>query len=158
MTRKITNSAARIKHGYQNEVLLGQLDSSRDWGYAPEYVEAMWLMLQQTEPQDYVIATGETHSVREFVKSAFQNAGFDIEWSGTGRNEVAIDKKSGKIVMKIDPKFYRPAEVDFLVGDYSRAKKLLGWSPRTTFKELVGIMLEHDDELVATEGYRALPI
>ena len=106
VTRKITNSVACIKHGYQNELLLGQLDSSRDWGYAPEYVEAMWLMLQQVEPQDCVIATGETHSVREFVKSAFQNAGFDIEWSGTGRNEVAIDKKSGKIVMRIDPKFY----------------------------------------------------
>ena len=158
VTRKITNSVARIKHGYQNEVLLGQLDSSRDWGYAPEYVEAMWLMLQQTEPQDYVIATGETHSVREFVEIAFKSAGFDVEWSGAGVNETAIDKKSGKIVVRIDPKFYRPAEVDFLVGDYSRAKKLLGWSPKTTLKELVGIMLEHDLKLVATEGYRALPI
>jgi GDPmannose 4,6-dehydratase len=158
VTRKITNSVARIKHGYQNELLLGQLDSSRDWGYAPEYVEAMWLMLQQSEPQDYVIATGETHSVREFVELAFKGVGFDIEWSGKGVNEIAIDKSNGKTIVKIDPRFYRPAEVDFLVGDCSRAKKLLGWSTKTTFKELIGIMLEHDLELVAKEGYRALPI
>jgi GDPmannose 4,6-dehydratase len=158
VTRKITNSVARIKHGYQNELLLGQLDPRRDWGYAPEYVEAMWLMLQQPEPEDYVVATGETHSVREFAEIAFQSAGFDVEWLGTGVNEIAIDKKSGKTIVRIDPKFYRPAEVDFLVGDYSRAKKLLGWSPKTTFKQLVGIMLEHDLKVVATEGYRALAI
>ena len=158
VTRKITHSVARIVHGYQNEILLGQLDPSRDWGYAPEYVEAMWLMLQQPQPQDYVIATGETHSVREFVGIAFKCAGFDVEWSGTGVNEIATDKKSGKVVVRIDPKFYRPAEVDFLVGDCTRAKKLLGWSPKTTFKELVGIMLDHDLKLVAKEGYHALPI
>jgi GDPmannose 4,6-dehydratase len=158
VTRKITHSVARIAHGYQNEILLGQLDPSRDWGYAPEYVEAMWLMLQQPQPQDYVIATGETHSVREFVGIAFKCAGFDVEWSGTGMNEIATDKKSGKVVVRIDPKFYRPAEVDFLVGDCARAKKLLGWSPKTTFKELVGIMLDHDLKLVAKEGYHALPI
>jgi GDPmannose 4,6-dehydratase len=158
VTRKITASIARIRHGHQGELLLGQLDSSRDWGYAPEYVEAMWLMLQQPEPQDYVIATGETHSVREFAGIAFKHAGFDVEWSGTGMNEIATDKKSGKIVMRIEPKFYRPAEVDFLVGDYSRAKKLLGWSPKTTFEELVGIMVEHDLKLVENEGYRALPL
>ena len=158
VTRKITHSVARIKHGYQNEILLGQLDPSRDWGYAPEYVEAMWLMLQQPQPQDYVIATGETHSVREFVGIAFQHAGFEVDWSGTGVNEIATDKKSGKVVVRIDPKFYRPAEVDFLVGDCTRAKKLLGWSPKTTFKELVGIMLDHDLKLVAKEGYHALPI
>jgi GDPmannose 4,6-dehydratase len=158
VTRKITHSVARIKHGYQNEVFLGQLDSSRDWGFAPEYVEAMWLMLQQPEPQDYVIATGETHSVKEFVELAFKGAGFDVEWSGKGVNEIAIDKKSGKTMVRIDPKFYRPAEVDFLIGDYSRARKLLGWSPKTTFEELVGIMIEHDLELVAKEGGRALSI
>jgi GDPmannose 4,6-dehydratase len=158
VTRKITHSVARIKHGYQNEVLLGQLDSSRDWGYAPEYVEAMWLMLQQPEAQDYVIATGETHSVREFVELAFKGAGYDIEWSGKGVDEIAIDKNSGKTIVRIDPRFYRPAEVDFLVGDYTRAKKLFGWSPKTTFKELVEIMLEHDLKLVAKEGYHALPI
>jgi GDPmannose 4,6-dehydratase len=158
VTRKITHSVARIKHGYQNEILLGQLDPSRDWGYAPEYVEAMWLMLQQPEPQDYVIATGESHSVREFVEIAFKRAGFDVECSGTGVDEIATDKKSGKVVMRIDRKFYRPAEVDFLIGDYARAKKLLGWSPKTTFEELVGIMVEHDLKLVAREGYRALPI
>jgi GDPmannose 4,6-dehydratase len=158
VTRKITASIARIRHGHQGELLLGQLDSSRDWGYAPEYVEAMWLMLQQPEPQDYVIATGETHSVREFAGIAFKHAGFDVEWSGTGVNEIATDKKSGKIVMRIEAKFYRPAEVDFLVGDYSRAKKLLGWSPKTTFEELVGIMVEHDLKLVENEGYRALPL
>jgi GDPmannose 4,6-dehydratase len=158
VTRKITASIARIKHAHQSELLLGQLDSSRDWGYAPEYVEAMWLMLQQAEPQDYVVATGETHTVREFVQIAFKHAGFNVEWSGTGLNEIATDKKSGKIVMRIDPKFYRPAEVDFLIGDYSRARKLLGWSPKTTFEELVGIMVEHDLKLVEKEGYRALPI
>jgi GDPmannose 4,6-dehydratase len=158
VTRKITHSVARIKHGYQNEILLGQLDPSRDWGYAPEYVEAMWLMLQQSEPQDYVIATGETHSVREFVGIAFKCAGFDVEWSGTGVDEIATDKKTGKIVMRIDPKFFRPAEVDFLIGDYTRAKKLLGWSPKTTFEELVGIMIEHDLKLVEKEGRRASPI
>jgi GDPmannose 4,6-dehydratase len=158
VTRKITHSVARIKHGYQSEVLLGQLDSSRDWGYAPEYVEAMWLMLQQPEAQDYVIATGETHSVREFVELAFKGAGYDIEWSGKGVDEIAIDKNSGKTIVRIDPRFYRPAEVDFLVGDYTRAKKLFGWSPKTTFKELVEIMLEHDLKLVAKEGYHALPI
>jgi GDPmannose 4,6-dehydratase len=158
VTRKITHSVARIKHGYQSDVLLGQLDSSRDWGYAPEYVEAMWLMLQQPEAQDYVIATGETHSVREFVELAFKGAGYDIEWSGKGVDEIAIDKNSGKTIVRIDPRFYRPAEVDFLVGDYTRAKKLFGWSPKTTFKELVEIMLEHDLKLVAKEGYHALPI
>jgi GDPmannose 4,6-dehydratase len=158
VTRKITNSVARIKHGYQSELLLGQLDSSRDWGYAPEYVEAMWLMLQQPEAQDYVIATGETHSVRDFAELAFKRAGFDIEWSGNGVNEIASDKRNGNTLVRIDPKFYRPAEVDFLVGDCTRAKKLLGWSPKTTFEELVGIMLEHDVKLVAKEGYRALPI
>jgi GDPmannose 4,6-dehydratase len=158
VTRKISNSIARIKRGYQSELLLGQLEPRRDWGYAPEYVEAMWLMLQQPEPRDYVIATGESHSVREFVEIAFKHAGFDVEWSGTGVNEIATDRESGKIVMRISPKFYRPAEVDFLVGDYARAKKLLGWSPKTTFEELVGIMVEHDLQLVAKEGYRALPI
>jgi GDPmannose 4,6-dehydratase len=158
VTRKITHSIARIKHGYQSELLLGQIDSSRDWGYAPEYVEAMWLMLQQPEPQDYVIATGETHTVRDFVEIAFKRAGIDVEWRGTGVDEIVTDKNSGKIVMRIDPKFYRPAEVDFLVGDYTRAKKLLGWSPKTTFEELVGIMIEQDLKLVAKEGYRALPI
>ena len=158
VTRKITHSVARIKQGYQTEVLLGQLDSCRDWGYAPEYVEAMWLMLQQPEAQDYVIATGETHSVREFVELAFKRAGFGIEWSGKGVNEIASDKNSGNTLVRIDPRFYRPAEVDFLAGDCTRAKKLLGWSPKTTFEELVGIMLEHDVKLVAKEGYRALPI
>jgi GDPmannose 4,6-dehydratase len=158
VTRKITNSIARIKHGYQTELLLGQLDPRRDWGYAPEYVEAMWLMLQQPEPQDYVIATGESHSVREFVELAFKGAGYDIEWSGKAVDEIAIDKNSGKTIVRIEPRFYRPAEVDFLVGDYTRAKKLFGWSPKTTFKELVGIMLEHDLKLVAKEGYHALPI
>jgi GDPmannose 4,6-dehydratase len=158
VTRKITHSVARIKHGYQNEILLGQLDPSRDWGYAPEYVEAMWLMLQQPEPQDYVIASGETHSVREFAELAFKGAGFDIGWSGKGVNEIGIEKKNGKTLVRIDPKFYRPAEVDFLVGDCSRAKKLLGWSAKTGFKGLVSIMLEHDLKLVGTEGCRASPI
>jgi GDPmannose 4,6-dehydratase len=156
VTRKITQAVARIKHGYQPAVLLGNLDASRDWGYAPEYVEAMWLMLQQPEPRDYVIATGKTHSVREFLEIAFKGAGFDIEWSGREVNEVGIDKNSGKILVRIDPKFYRPSEVDFLVGDYTKAKNLLGWSPKTTFEELISVMLEHDLKVVPLEGHRAL--
>lgn len=151
VTRKITHSVARIKLGLQDELRLGNLDSKRDWGYAPEYVEAMWLMLQQSEPDDYVIATGETHSVREFVEAAFNAVEIDIEWSGKGIDEKGVDK-SGRTLIKIDPQFFRPAEVDFLIGDCSKAKKKLGWSPKTTFKELVQIMVKHDIELVKKES------
>jgi GDPmannose 4,6-dehydratase len=144
VTRKITHAAARIKFGLQEELCLGNLDAGRDWGYAPEYVEAMQLMLQQPEPGDYVVATGETHSVREFTELAFKKAGVVIEWSGQGVNEVGKDQSSGVIRVRIDRQFFRPAEVDYLVGDYSKARKNLGWSPRLSFTELVGLMVEHD--------------
>jgi GDPmannose 4,6-dehydratase len=132
VTRKITRALARIKAGLQNELFLGNLDSKRDWGYAPEYVEAQWLMLQQEKGDDYVVATGETHSIREFLDEAFACA--NLDWNK---------------YVKIDPRYYRPAEVDLLIGDASKAKKILGWQPKTTFKELVRIMVKADDELLA---------
>jgi len=144
VTRKITRSVARIKLGLQDHVQLGNLDSKRDWGYAPEYTEAMWLMLQRDKPDDYVIATGENHSVREFVEEAFRQAGISLSWTGEGVEEQGLDVKTGKTLVSIDPQFYRPAEVHALMGDYSKAKNTLGWSPKTTFKELVGIMVDHD--------------
>src|SRR3990170_8402330 len=152
VTRKITHSVARIKLGLQDDLRLGNLDSKRDWGYAPEYVEAMWLMLQQPEPDDYVVATGENHTVREFVETAFNRIGFEIEWSGNGVNERGINRASGRTLIKVDPQFFRPAEVEVLKGDYSKAKEKLGWSPKTTFKELVRIMVEHDLMLVQKEN------
>lgn len=144
VTRKITHAVARIKLGLQTELSLGNLDASRDWGYALEYVEAMHLMLQQPAPGDYVVATGETHSVREFAELAFKKIGVDIEWSGQGVDEVGKDASSGAVRLRIDRQFFRPAEVDFLVGDYAKAKENLGWSPRMSFAELVGLMVDHD--------------
>ena len=144
VTRKITRAAARIKQGLQKELLLGNMDSKRDWGYAAEYVKAMWLMLQQERPDDYVIATGEVHSVREFVELAFKYAGFDIKWQGTGIDEKGIDKKTGKTLVRINPEYFRPAEVDYLKGDYTKAKEKIGWEPKTTFKQLVKMMVEND--------------
>jgi GDPmannose 4,6-dehydratase len=152
VTRKITHSVARIKLGLQKELKLGALDSKRDWGYAADYVEAMWLMLQHNKPDDYVIATGETHSVREFVETAFEKIGIIIEWSGKKVAERGIDTKTGKTVVTIDPQFYRPTEVDLLKGDYSKAKKVLGWSPKITFTELVGMMVDHDLMLAEKEN------
>lgn len=146
VTRKITHDVAKIKHGFQEKIILGNLDSKRDWGYAPEYVEAMWLMLQQSEPDDYVVATGETRSVREFVEYAFKYAGLDVIWEGKGVEEKGIDKKTGKIIVEISPEFYRPAEVDILIGDPSKARENLGWQSRTKFKELVGVMVEADSQ------------
>ena len=144
VTRKITHAVARIKMGLQEKLSLGNLDSRRDWGYAAEYVEAMWLMLQQSAPDDYVVATGETHSVREFVQAAFREAGLELAWTGQGLDEKGVDRSSGKTVVEIDPRFFRPAEVDVLIGDYSRAKAKLGWEPKTTFNELLRIMVQHD--------------
>lgn len=144
VTRKLTHAIAKIKHGLQDRIVVGNLDSKRDWGYAPEYVEAMWLMLQQSEPDDYVIATGETHSVREFVEYAFKYAGFDIIWNGKGLEEKGIDRKTGRVVVEVSPEFFRPAEVDILIGDASKAKERLGWSPNTRFQDLVRIMVEAD--------------
>ncbi len=149
VTRKITYAVARIKLGRLKELALGNLDSSRDWGYAPEYVEAMHLMLQQQTPDDYVIATGETHSVREFVEAAFDRVGIGIGWSGSGVNEIGRDKSTGKNLIKIDPLFFRPAEVDYLTGDSAKAKKTFGWQPKTNFRNLVGIMVDHDLRLAA---------
>jgi GDPmannose 4,6-dehydratase len=134
VTRKITRALARIKAGLQKELFLGNLDAKRDWGYAPEYVEAQWLILQQDQGDDFVIATGETHSIREFLDVAFGHSNMD--W---------------KDYVKIDPRYYRPAEVDLLIGDAAKAKKILGWQPKTTFADLVKIMVKADDELLALQ-------
>lgn len=144
VTRKLTNAVARIKYGLQERIVVGNLDSKRDWGFAQEYVEAMWLMLQQAKPDDYVIATGETHSVREFVELAFKYAGFDIAWEGKELTEKGIDQKTGRLLIEISPEFFRPAEVDILIGNPSKAKEKLGWQPKTKFNELVRLMVEAD--------------
>jgi GDPmannose 4,6-dehydratase len=151
VTRKITYGLARIKYGKQDKLLLGNLDVKRDWGYAPEYVEAMWLILQQKEPDDYVIATGETHSVREFVEKAGEIAGFKIEWEGEKENTKGIDRKTGKVIVEVSKRFYRPAEVEFLMGDPSKAREKLKWMPKTKFEELVRIMMEADLRRVENE-------
>jgi GDPmannose 4,6-dehydratase len=144
VTRKITKAVSDITHGRQQTLKLGNLDSKRDWGFAGDYVEAMWLMLQQRTPDDYVIATGETHTVREFTELAFENAGYDLEWSGDGVYEIGTDRFTGKILVEIDPIFYRPAEVDVLIGDASKARKQLGWTPKVTFEDLVSMMVDSD--------------
>jgi GDPmannose 4,6-dehydratase len=151
VTRKITYSVAQMKLGLNSELKLGNLDAKRDWGYAPEYVEAMWLMLQQTEPDDYVVATGETHSVRDFVEYAFRYGGFDIVWKGEGLKEKGVDKKTGSTLVQVSSEFFRPAEVDILMGDYSKARGKLGWQPRTKFQDLVSIMVEADLKRVEKE-------
>ena len=152
VTRKITYTLSRIKYGLEDKLILGNLDSKRDWGYAPEYVYGMYLMLQQETPDDYVLATGTTHSVREFVEKASLVAGFDIEWVGEAENTKGIDKKSGKTIVEVSKKFYRPAEVDLLIGDYTKAKQKLGWEPKTTFDKIVEIMMEKDLERVLREA------
>lgn len=144
VTRKITKGFARIKLGKENKIYLGNLDAKRDWGYAKDFVYGMWLMLQHNKPDDFILATNETHSVREFVEETAKYFGFNIIWKGKGINEKGVDKKTGKILIEIDPKYFRPAEVDILLGDYSKAKKLLGWKPKTKFKELVKLMAEAD--------------
>jgi GDPmannose 4,6-dehydratase len=144
VTRKITKGIVNIKNGKQEKITLGNLDAKRDWGYAPDYVEAMWLMLQQDKPDDYVIATGKTHSIREFCEEAFRLAGYEIIWEGKDLEEKGIDKKTGKIVIEIDPKYFRPTEVDLLIGDSSKAHNKLNWKPKVGFKELIKIMMEHD--------------
>ena len=144
VTRKITTGIAEIKQGKKEKISLGNLDAKRDWGYAPDYVEAMWLMLQQEKADDYVIATGETHSIREFCEEAFALAGYQIEWQGSGLEEKGVDRLSGKVLIDIDPKYFRPTEVELLIGDSSKARKELKWQPRVGFKELVKIMMEHD--------------
>lgn len=150
VTRKITYSLARIKAGQQDKLKLGNIDSQRDWGFAKEYVEAMWKMLQIDTPDDYVIATGKTHTVREFIEKASAIAGFDIAWEGKGVDEIGRDKKSGKAIIEIDPKFYRPEEKTILCGDASKARKTLDWKPTMTFDQLVEIMMKADLELIGS--------
>jgi GDPmannose 4,6-dehydratase len=147
VTKKITRAVAAIKNGKQDRLYLGNLEAKRDWGYAPEYVEAMWRMLQQPTPADFVIATGESHTVREFVEHSFKFIGVDIAWKGSGLEEKGIDRKTGKMLVEIDPDFFRPAEVENLRGDASKAKRVLNWEPKVKFDELVHIMME--DELKA---------
>ncbi|WP_409295942.1 GDP-mannose 4,6-dehydratase [Peribacillus sp. SCS-26] len=152
VTRKITLAAARIAQGKQKKLSLGNLDSLRDWGYAKDYVECMWLILQHNKPEDFVIATGEMHSVREFVELAFKHAGIDIEWNGNGVEEKGINKATGEVIVDVDPKFFRPAEVEQLLGDPTKSRTLLGWNPtKTSFKELVHKMVEGDLRKVEKE-------
>lgn len=153
VTRKITLAAARIAQGKQDRLYLGNLDSLRDWGYAKDYVECMWLILQHEKPDDFVIATGEQHSVREFTTLAFKYAGIELEWSGSGVEEKGTDRATGKVLVEVSREFFRPTDVVDLWGDPSKAKAELGWNPRrTSFEELVRIMVEHDRELAAKEG------
>ena len=145
VTRKITLAVGNIVNGKQEKLYLGNLNAKRDWGYAKDYVECMWLMLQQEKPEDFVIATGETRTVREFVEKAFEVAGINICWTGEGVNEKGFDAATGKVLVEVSPEFFRPAEVDLLLGDPTKAKTVLGWNPRkTTFEELVRRMVEHD--------------
>ncbi|BCX82263.1 GDPmannose 4,6-dehydratase [Methylomarinovum caldicuralii] len=160
VTRKITRGLARIKLGLQARLYLGNLDARRDWGHAKDYVEAQWLILQQPEPEDFVIATGEQHSVREFVELAWQELGGQIEWRGQGEAEKGYDRETGECIVAVDPRYFRPAEVDTLLGDPAKAREKLGWRPRITFKELVREMVREDlkaaerDELCRSRGYR----
>ena len=152
VTRKITLAAARIAQGKQEKLYLGNLSSLRDWGYAKDYVECMWLILQNDKPEDFVIATGEQHSVREFATLSFHHAGIELEWQGEGMDEKGIDKATGKVLVEVSPDFYRPTDVVNLWGDPTKAKTELGWNPtKTTFEELVKIMVEHDMAKVAVE-------
>lgn len=144
VSKKITQQVAKIKLGIDDILELGNLNAKRDWGYAKEYIEPMWLMLQQGKPEDFVISTGENHTVREFVEKAFKEVGIDIIWRGKGINENGIDSKTGKVVVKVNPRFFRPTEVDELLGDASYARKKLGWEPKTTFEQLVRIMVKYD--------------
>jgi GDPmannose 4,6-dehydratase len=176
VTRKITRAAARIALGLQKKLYLGNLNAKRDWGHARDFVEAMWLMLQQKEPDDYVIATGEQHSVREFVEAVFREIGIKLEWKGKGRNEKGIIKsliqhstfniqhrlKVGDVLVSVDPRYFRPTEVETLLGDASRARKRLGWKPKVKFRELVKEMVREDliearrEHLCSREGFRTM--
>ena len=160
VTRKITRAVARIKLGLQESLYLGNLDAQRDWGFAGDFVRAMWLMLQQEKPRDYVIATGQSHAVREFVEKSFQEVGIEIVWEGSGVDEVGKDRATGKVLVRIDPGYLRPTEVDFLLGDASKAKQDLGWEPKVSFDKLVKIMVREDlkeaerDQLCSSAGFR----
>ena len=150
VTRKISLAVARIKQGVQDKLYMGNLDARRDWGYAKDYVQCMWMILQHETPEDFVIATGEMHTVREFCTLAFAEVGIKIRWEGTGVEEKGIDEETGRVLVEVDPKYFRPAEVEQLLGDPTKAKTLLGWNPtQTPFPELVKIMVKHDMEKVA---------
>ena len=152
VTRKITLAASRIAQGKQDKLYLGNLDSLRDWGYAKDYVECMWLILQNDKPDDYVVATGVQHTVREFAALAFHYAGIELEWKGSGVDEKGYDKATGRVLVEVSPDFYRPTDVVNLLGNPEKAKKELGWNPvKTSFEELVAIMVKHDMEKVAVE-------
>ena len=150
---------ARIKIGFEEKLYLGNLDAKRDWGHAKDYVYGMWLMLQHKKPDDFILATNESHSVREFVEETAKNLKIDLVWRGRGVNEKGINKKTGKTIVEIDPRYFRPTEVDVLLGDYRKAKKELGWKPKINFKELVRLMTEHDlrsavkEKLLKRNGY-----
>lgn len=149
VTRKITLAASRIAAGLQDKLYLGNLGAKRDWGYARDYIECMWLMLQADKPDDYVIATGEQHTVREFCELAFREAGIELEWQGTGIEEKGLSRADGRVLVEVDPKYFRPAEVETLLGDPTKAKTELGWNPRkTSFEDLVKIMVRHDMEYI----------
>lgn len=152
VTRKITRAVGKIKEGLQDCLYLGNLDSKRDWGYAPEYTDMMWRILQQDSPDDYVCATGETHSIREFCIESFKHVGINLQFNGENVHEEGIDTASGKVLIKIDPRYFRPAEVDLLLGDSTKAKNTLGWEPKVKFDELVKIMTEADWELARKES------
>jgi GDPmannose 4,6-dehydratase len=161
VTRKIVRALTRIQLGLQDCLYLGNMDSQRDWGHARDYVEAMWLMLQQAAPEDFVVATGVQHSVRDFVGATAKELGMTLRWQGTGLNEEGFDSKSGKRIVAIDPRYFRPAEVDNLLGDAARARKKLGWTPRTTFAELVSEMVREELEIARAETsgkHQALPV
>ena len=149
VTRKITVGVSKIMLGLQDKLMMGNLDSKRDWGYAPEYCEGMWRILQADKPDDFVLATNETHTVKEFIEESFKVLNEDIYWEGTGVNEVGMLKTSGKVVVGIDPRYFRPTEVELLIGDYTKAKTMLGWEPKTTFHELVKIMVHSDYEKIS---------
>lgn len=153
VTRKITMAVARIHRGMQESLYMGNIDAYRDWGYAPDFVLMMWMMLQQEKPDDYVVATGEMHTVREFIEKAFGHVGRTIEWRGKGVNEEGIDTTTGKAVVKIDPRYFRPAEVEQLLGNPGKAKRQLGWTPEVTFEKLVKIMTDGDLRLLDKKGY-----
>jgi GDPmannose 4,6-dehydratase len=153
VTRKMTLAAARIKLGLQKSVALGNLNAKRDWGYAPEYCEGMWRMLQQETPEDFVLATGTTHTVREFADLTFKLLDMPLEWSGVGPAERGIDRKTGNVLVEIDPRYYRPTEVEILMGDATKAREKLGWAPTTVFEDLVAMMVKADFERVTKRGY-----
>ena len=154
VTRKISLAAARIAKGVQSKLYLGNLDAKRDWGYAKDYVKCMWLMLQHDRPEDFIIATGEQHTVREFVEKAFEVLSIKIKWQGKGAQEKGIDSKTGKVIIEIDPKYYRPTEVETLLGDPTKARTVLGWDPKeTSFDQLVKLMVESDKKQVENENY-----